>query len=207
MNIADWYASPDGTSIRMYNAEKAPHFSPRFSTDKLVMQEVAYHISTGLSIGLHRKKKAPWPILPFWIRSHTIRSLKKADVEVEEFKKFHFGTNNFNPYNPHGLYRDHCARVYYSWIREVCHWLEKDPWRYCYKSSRLNEPVNMVVEWIAALKAAVPKGVAATTTTSRKHVQDKGKRKIVESAKVEKSYKFKEDPLVEKLALEIEAKR
>jgi len=36
---------------------------------------------------------------------------------------------------------------------------------------------------------------------------DKGKRKISEKPKVEKSYKFKEDPLVEKVAFEIEAKR
>ena len=64
MNIADWYASPNGTFIRAYNTDKAPHVFLRFSTDKLVMQEVAYHISTGLSTGFHRKKKAPWPTLP-----------------------------------------------------------------------------------------------------------------------------------------------
>lgn len=38
-------------------------------------------------------------------------------------------------------------------------------------------------------------------------MQAEGKRKIVESTEMEKSYKFKEDPLVEKIALEIDAKR
>ena len=42
---------------------------------------------------------------------------------------------------------------------------------------------------------------------SIKSKQDKGKRKSVESAEAEQSYNFREDPLVEKVALEIEAKR
>lgn len=37
-------------------------------------------------------------------------------------------------------------------------------------------------------------------------MQDKVKRNIVENPEVEKSYKFREDPLIEKVALEIEAK-
>lgn len=64
LNIVDWYASPDGIFIKMYNEEKPLHVFPRFFTNKLVMQEVAYHILTGLSTGFHRKKKAPWPMLP-----------------------------------------------------------------------------------------------------------------------------------------------
>jgi len=59
IDIADWYASPLGTFILMYNAEKAPHVLPNFSMDKLVMQQVSYHILTGLSARLHMKKKAP----------------------------------------------------------------------------------------------------------------------------------------------------
>lgn len=67
LNIADWYASPEGTFIRMYNKEKALNVLPRFSKDKLVMQEVAYHISTGFLAALHKKKKAPWPKFPMRI--------------------------------------------------------------------------------------------------------------------------------------------
>jgi len=58
LNIADWYASPEGTFIRMHTTEKALHVLSRFSMDKLVMQEVVYHIMTGLSARLHRKRKA-----------------------------------------------------------------------------------------------------------------------------------------------------
>lgn len=62
----------------------------KFTIDKLVMQEVAYHISSGLSIGLHMKKKEPWPIIHLRIGLYAIRSLKEVDVEVEKIKKFKF---------------------------------------------------------------------------------------------------------------------
>ena len=55
LNIAYWYASLGGTFIRVFGREKPLHVLPRFSMDKLVMQEVSYHISTGLSAGLHRR--------------------------------------------------------------------------------------------------------------------------------------------------------
>jgi len=65
IDIADWYASPFGTFIWMYSVEKPTHVLSKFSMDKLVMLEVAYHISAKISTRLHRKKKAPWPTLPF----------------------------------------------------------------------------------------------------------------------------------------------
>ena len=59
IDIADWYASPSNTFIQMYNAEKPPHVLPNFALDKLIMQEVSYHILTRLTGRLHQKKKAP----------------------------------------------------------------------------------------------------------------------------------------------------
>lgn len=61
--IEDWYASPSDTFIRMYNAEKPLHLLPKFDMDKLVMQEVSYHISPWLLAKLHWFKKAHWPAL------------------------------------------------------------------------------------------------------------------------------------------------
>lgn len=72
MNSTDWYASPNGIFVRMYNAEKDLHVLPKFSTDKLVMQEVIYHILTRLSIGFHKKKMTPWPMLPLQIGLYVI---------------------------------------------------------------------------------------------------------------------------------------
>lgn len=75
-------------------------------------------------------------------------------------------------------------------------------------SSRFNEPVSRVVEWKAALQAATPQEAETTTiTVTRKLMKDICKRKIFESAKVDQSYKFKKGPLVERVALEIDAKK
>ena len=133
--------------------------------------------------------------------------MKEANAEAKNCKKFKFSIKSFDPYDPHCLCRDHYARVYYSWIHGACHWPEEDPWRYCYKSSRINEPFNMAVEWLATFKATTPQEATTTTAARNKPVQFKGKRKIVESIGMEQSYKFKEDPLVERVASEIGAKR
>lgn len=101
IDMADWYASPLGTFIRM----------SKLSLDKLIMQEVLYHISIGLSARLHRKKNAPCPTLPLWIRWYEIQNFKNVHVETEEFKKFTFGTRSFNMYDMYFFVKDHCARV------------------------------------------------------------------------------------------------
>ena len=49
--------------------------------------------------------------------------------------------------------------------------------------------------------------IGSRNNNNKKHVQDKGKRKIFESTKTEQSYKFKEDPLVERVDLNIESNR
>ena len=82
IDIADWYALLSGTFIWMYSAEKPPHVFSKFSIDKLVMQEVSYHISACLSARLHRKKKAPWPTLPLRIGLYEIQNLKHANVKT-----------------------------------------------------------------------------------------------------------------------------
>lgn len=72
IDIDDSYSSPSDTFKRMYNAEKPLHVLPKFALDKLVMQEVSYHISTGLSTRLNWKKKAHWPTLPLQIGLYNI---------------------------------------------------------------------------------------------------------------------------------------
>ena len=120
LNIVDWYASPSGTFIKKFGGEKPLHVLPRFSMDKFLMQEIAYHLSTRLLSGLH-KKKEPWPILTLRIRLYAIKSLKYADVEAKEIVKFKFNTKDFNPYDPHFICKNHCEKVYYPWIDRACH--------------------------------------------------------------------------------------
>jgi len=62
------------------------------------------------------------------------------------------------------------------------------------------------MEWLAPLKVAPPQGEAIIEVERSKLVQEKCKRKIFEATKTEKSYKFKEYPLGEKVSLDIDAK-
>jgi len=88
IDMANWYGSLFGNFIHMYNEKKPPHVLPKFSMNKLVMQEMSYHILVALSARLHQKKKAPWPTLPLWIGLYKIQNLKYVDSETEDFKKF-----------------------------------------------------------------------------------------------------------------------
>ena len=68
----------------MFGGEKPLHVLPRYATNKLVMQEVSYHLATRLSATLHRKKKSPWPTLPLKIGLYEIKNLKVMDDEGKE---------------------------------------------------------------------------------------------------------------------------
>lgn len=98
--------------------------------------------------------------------------------------------------------------LYQPWIHGVCHWPEEDQWRYFYNSSRLNELVRVVVEWLATHKATTSQREATSTTAKGSSpTHEKGKRKVFDSVEVEKSCKLKEDPPVLRESLEIETKR
>lgn len=144
--IFDWYASLFGTFMRIYIMEKPPHVLLKFSLDKLVMQEVSYHIFAWSLARLHGKKKAPWPSLILWIGLHEIRSFKHVDVKAEEMMKYPFDAQSYNPYDPNCLVKDHYVKVQFNWIDGACNWVEEDPCRYCYSFSRPNEPVILTLE-------------------------------------------------------------
>lgn len=152
VNIAYWYASPGGAFIRMFRGEKPLHVLPWYDTDKLIMQEVSEHLAIGLSARLHRNNKAPWPCLPLRIILYEIKSSKDAHYESKDITKFEFNTKDFNPCDPHSIFKDQCTRVYFCCINMKFHWLEEDPLRYCYNSSKLNESVSIERTWKAYLQ-------------------------------------------------------
>lgn len=77
--------------------------------------------------------------------------------------------------------------------------LEEDPWRYCYKSSKLSEAVSVAEEWKAELQESTPWEPTTTTTMSRNTAQDKGMRNTSKSVEVEQGYKLQPDTFVEKV--------
>jgi len=169
VDIAYWFVSPSGTFIRFFGREKPLHILPWYAIDKLIMQEVSYHLATGFLVALHKKKKAPWPTLHLKIRLYEIKNLKVIYVEAKEIMRFEFGTKDFNLFHSHNICKDHCTRVYFLWISGAFHWPDDDPWRYCYNASRLNEPVSLARTSQASPQTAVaPK---ATITERNNLVQ------------------------------------
>lgn len=139
---------------------------------------------------------------------YEVRNLKHAEIEMEEFKRFTFGTISFNMYDLHFLVNDHCTRVQHPWIHGACHWPQEDPWIYYYHFSRPNESIDIPVEWLEKHREATSqRGQSSIATESSRPVCDKRKIKVVDSTKEKQNCKFKENPLVLKEALEIKAKK
>lgn len=141
--ITDWYASLGGTFLRVFNKENLLHVLPRYATNNIFMQEVSYHLNTGLSTSFHRNNKALCPTLLLKIRLYKINNLKVTDTEGKEIVKFAFGTRYFNLYDPYSTCKYHCARIHFHWINVAFHWLEEDPWSYCYNASKLCELASL----------------------------------------------------------------
>lgn len=100
--------------------------------------------------------------------------------------------------------------VQFNWIYGAFHWVEEDLWRYCYIFSRPNEPVEFTMEWLAKqCETASWSALAVAVVVAKLSIleRDKGKRKIVDFMEEEQSCKFRSNPLVEKAAMAIEAKR
>jgi len=62
-------------------------------------------------MSFHRKNKAPWPTLPSQIGLYEINNLKVMDTKGKEILNFAFGTQDFNPYDPCSIFKNHCARI------------------------------------------------------------------------------------------------
>jgi len=43
------------------------------------------------------------------------------DIEGKAIEKFAFGTQGFNPYDPHGICKDHCVRIHFQWLSRTFH--------------------------------------------------------------------------------------
>ena len=53
IGISYWYASLGGPFIRVFGEENPQHVLLRYVTEKMIMQEVSYHILVGLLARIH----------------------------------------------------------------------------------------------------------------------------------------------------------
>lgn len=138
--IPNWFSSPNITFLGVFSIQKLLYLFPRYATDKIVMQEVSYHLSTRLSAALHRKKKAPWPTFLMQIGLYDIKNIKVMYTKGKAIDIFSFGTLDFNMYDPHGIFKDKCVIIHFQWLSGTFQWSEEDPWKNCYNASKSNEP-------------------------------------------------------------------
>lgn len=99
-------------------------------------------------------------------------------------------------------------RVQFLWIHKACQWREKDPWRYCNRFSSLIELVGIAMEWLAKQhEEASQISPSSAIVEGNIPACEKVNKKVDDSAEAKQSHRFKADPLVMKVALDIEAKR
>ncbi len=97
----------------MFEGHKSPNLLLRYATTKLVMQEVAYHLSTWLLGILHIKKKAPWHVPLLQIGLYEIKNLKAGDTEGKEIEKFTFVHLDYNHY-PKNVSKENYPRIHFQ---------------------------------------------------------------------------------------------
>lgn len=132
--ITDWFASLDGTFLRLFDVEKPPYVLPRYATNKRVMKEVSYHLTIGLLAAFQRKNKSPCPTLLMQIGLYKITNLKVADAKGKEIDKFAFSSRDFNSYNTRGIFKNHCARILFQWLNGKFHCKEEGSWKNSYNA-------------------------------------------------------------------------
>lgn len=80
-------------------------------TNKVVLQEVAYQLTIGLSKTLLKGNKGLWSVFPLIIGAYTIQNFKEA----EDLNIFHFNELAFHRCDPRGIASTHCKSIGFGW--------------------------------------------------------------------------------------------
>lgn len=139
--ILYWFTLVNGNFVRVFGGNKSLHIMSSYATDKLVIEEVVYHISIGLSKYLHMNNKGPSPFIPLYIGFYDIKNLKVTNTKGEEINKFSLCCLDINPYNPQNVCKAHCARINLQWLRRTFYKPEKEAHKFFDNASKSIEPV------------------------------------------------------------------
>lgn len=88
---------------------------PRYVTNKVALQEVAYQLRKWLSGVLHGRKKTPWHTFPLRIGLYELKSHKAAKEKIQELDCLHFTVKYFHGYDPRRVCRQHCENIGFTW--------------------------------------------------------------------------------------------
>ena len=79
----DWYITPDGVYLKIFDSTKPSHQLPHFVPNTLLLQEISYQTYVnGVASSLHRNKKGLWPSFPLLTKFCKIENFKRVKDEV-----------------------------------------------------------------------------------------------------------------------------
>ena len=113
--VANWFPLTEYTFIRVFGSFKTPHAMPQFVTDKMLLQEFFYQMTSSFSKVLTKGKKKPWPKLPLTIDAYTVKDFREVEAEAEEMRGFHLGPLDHRTYDQERIVPDHCKRAKFKW--------------------------------------------------------------------------------------------
>lgn len=99
----------------VFGAYKPPHALPMLATDRVLMQEVCYQVTTRLSKTLLKGKKGPWDLFPLTIGEFYHENFTESKVEDKEIKGFCFINMAIQKYDPRDIVVMHYKAIGFGW--------------------------------------------------------------------------------------------
>lgn len=79
-----------------------------FVTDKIVLQEVAYQITSGLTVMLVHANESPWPTITIYVGTYCVQIFREAKAKAKDMEHFKFSELSFHKYYVRGIIAKHC---------------------------------------------------------------------------------------------------
>ena len=110
-----WFPLIEYTFIRVFVSYKAPHAMHRYVTDKILIQELCFQMTSIFSKVLTKGKKKSWPTLPLTIDSYTVKDFREVEAEEEEMRSYRLGPLDHQTYDLERIVPDHCKWAKFKW--------------------------------------------------------------------------------------------
>ena len=109
---------------------------PRYVTDKILIQEVCFQMTSSFSKVLSKGKKKSWPTLPLTVSTYTVKDFREVEAEAEEMRSYRLGPLDHWTYDPERIVPDHYKRAKFKWNYQHTECPGKDERRNWYNTDR-----------------------------------------------------------------------
>lgn len=136
IKVVYWFPIREATCIRDFSTYKPPHALLMIATNKVILQEDCYQLTSRLSKTIEKGKKGPCHVFPLTIGVHSLENFKEAEAKVEEIKGFYFVDLSLRKYDPKGVVAVHFKAVGFGWSYRHFKGYEEDIIKKLYNPSR-----------------------------------------------------------------------